>query len=40
MNAKALDHPEDLDITIEPFDGQNWEAHAASLAHLSQEGHA
>lgn len=23
-------------LTIEPFDGQNWEANAANLAHLSQ----
>ena len=25
------------DIRIEPFDGRNWEAHGASLAHLSQD---
>ena len=24
------------DVTIEPFDGQNWEEHAASLKHLSE----
>jgi len=37
VNARCLDNPEDLDIDIEAFDGRNWEAHAASLAHLSQD---
>ena len=25
------------DVTLEPFDGQNWEQHAAGLSHLSHE---
>src|SRR5476649_1489909 len=37
VNARCLDAADDLDIRIEPFDGRNWEAHAADLAHLSQE---
>ena len=37
VNARCLDDVEGLDIRIEPFDGKNWEAHAAELAHLSQE---
>jgi hypothetical protein len=37
VNARCLDEAEDLDIRIEPFDGKNWEAHAASLAHLSRD---
>jgi hypothetical protein len=37
VNARCLDDPDALDIRIEAFDGRNWEAHAASLAHLSRE---
>ena len=37
VNARCLDAPDALDIRIEAFDGRNWEAHAASLAHLSRE---
>ncbi|MBC7168231.1 GFA family protein [Phenylobacterium sp.] len=37
VNLRCLDPAEDLAIEIEPFDGQNWEAHAAGLAHLSKE---
>jgi hypothetical protein len=37
VNARCLDQGEDLDIRIEPFDGKNWEAHGASLAHLSRD---
>jgi hypothetical protein len=37
VNARCLDDADELDIRIEPFDGKNWEAHAADLAHLSQE---
>ena len=37
VNACCLDEVDDLDIRIEPFDGRSWEAHAASLAHLSRE---
>ena len=37
VNARCLDDADDLDIRIDAFDGRNWEAHAASLAHLSQD---
>ena len=37
VNARCLDDPKALDINVEAFDGKNWEAHAASLAHLSRE---
>ena len=37
VNARCLDRAEDIDLKIEPFDGQNWEANAADLAHLSKE---
>ena len=37
VNARCLDDADDLDIHIEAFDGKNWEAHAADLAHLSRE---
>ena len=36
VNARCLDDADDLDIRIDAFDGRNWEAHAGSLAHLSQ----
>ena len=37
VNARCLDDADALDIRVEPFDGRNWEAHGASLAHLSVE---
>jgi hypothetical protein len=37
VNARCLDDPDSLDIRIEAFDGRNWEANAAALAHLSRE---
>jgi hypothetical protein len=37
VNARCLDDAGSLEIRIEPFDGKNWEAHAADLVHLSQE---
>jgi len=37
VNARCLDNAEELDIRIEAFDGRNWEAHGADLAHLSQD---
>jgi hypothetical protein len=37
VNARCLDDTEGLDIRIEAFDGRNWEAHGAALAHLSQD---
>ena len=37
VNARCLDDAESLDIRIEAFDGKNWEANAAALAHLSRD---
>lgn len=37
VNARCLDLHQAYDMTIEPFDGADWEAHASSLAHLSVE---
>ena len=36
VNLRCLDTPPQQ-MTIKPFDGQNWEQRAASLHHLSQE---
>jgi hypothetical protein len=35
VNLRCLDQSEFKSITIEPFDGQNWEANADALAHLA-----
>ena len=35
VNARCLDVP--ITMNVSAFDGQNWEAHAADLAHLSDE---
>ncbi len=35
VNLRCLDRTEFSKITIEPFDGQNWETNAGSLAHLA-----
>jgi hypothetical protein len=37
VNARCLDETRGLEIDIEAFDGKNWEANAAALAHLSRE---
>ena len=37
VNARCLDSLEGVTLRVEAFDGQNWEANAASLAHLSRE---
>jgi len=37
LNLRCLDQSAFDDITIEPLDGQNWEANAGKLAHLSKE---
>ncbi|MFN4184780.1 MAG: GFA family protein [Hyphomonas sp.] len=34
---RALDNWMDLKVTVIPFDGQNWEANAARLAHKSKD---
>ncbi len=36
VNVRCLD-PQPVELTIEKFDGQNWEDHAHTLAHLSEE---
>ena len=37
VNVRCLDQPP-KEMTIEPFDGRDWEQHGAELAHLSKEG--
>jgi len=37
VNARCLDETDRPNFTLKPFDGRNWEAHGAALAHLSQE---
>jgi hypothetical protein len=37
VNARCLDETEGLSLNIAAFDGRNWEANAAELAHLSKE---
>jgi len=37
VNGRCLDQADDLDLRIEAFDGRNWEANAAALAHLSRD---
>lgn len=37
VNARCLDEADGLTFEIEAFDGQNWEAHGHTLAHLSKE---
>ena len=36
VNARCLDAHDALDIRVEPFDGRDWEANGAALAHLSR----
>lgn len=36
VNVRCLDKPP-KELVIEPFDGRDWDANGASLAHLSQE---
>lgn len=37
VNLRALDEPAAIHARIDAFDGRNWEANAAALAHLSQD---
>lgn len=37
VNLRCLDQSTFESITVEPFDGQNWEAHGPKLADLSHE---
>ncbi|MEN7342749.1 MAG: GFA family protein [Pseudomonadota bacterium] len=36
INLNCLDWPERSNVAVVDFDGQNWEAHAHALAHLSR----
>ncbi len=36
VNVRRLDEGTIASITVEPFDGRNWEANADALAHLSR----
>lgn len=36
VNVRCLDKSAIKSLTVIPFDGQNWEDHAGSLAHLSR----
>ncbi len=36
VNARCLDPGTVVEMSIEAFDGENWEVNAASLSHLSQ----
>jgi hypothetical protein len=38
VNVRCLDEGTVTSLTVEPFDGANWERHGASLAGLSREG--
>lgn len=37
VNVRCLDPGMVKKFTVAPFDGQNWEQHAAELAHLSRD---
>ena len=37
VNARCLDAVDGFELVIEEFDGRNWEANSAGLAHLSKE---
>jgi hypothetical protein len=37
VNVRCLDGWPDLPMTVEPFDGRNWEASGAALRDLSRE---
>jgi hypothetical protein len=36
VNVHCLDRATITELVVEPFDGQDWEANAAQLAHLSE----
>jgi hypothetical protein len=37
VNFRCLDEAVNLKFSIKPFDGQNWEKHAAELKHLTEQ---
>lgn len=37
LNLRAMDPAQFKSVTIEPFDGRNWEENAGALAHLSRD---
>ena len=36
VNVRCLDRSTIESVSVKPFDGKNWEAHAASVEHLSR----
>ena len=38
VNLRCVDRSTIEEVTVEPFDGENWEAAGATLAHLSRDG--
>jgi hypothetical protein len=38
VNLRCLDQGTVRQVTVEPFDGRNWEANAHTLANLSRDG--
>lgn len=37
LNLRCMDRTQFSSVEVRPFDGRNWEANAAALAHLSRE---
>jgi hypothetical protein len=37
VNARCLDRKKIAELRVAPFDGRNWEKHAAELAHWTQD---
>ena len=37
VNLNCLELPGEVVVTVEKFDGQNWERHAGALEHLSKD---
>jgi hypothetical protein len=40
VNVRCLDAADDMQYSIKPFDGQNWEKHVAELKHLTEHTHS
>ncbi len=40
VNLNCVDHAKFQSVSVEDFDGQNWEQNAGSLAHLSQDSNS
>lgn len=37
VNVNCLELPGEVEVSVEKFDGQNWELHAGALEHLSKD---